>query len=34
MVSVMCLCVHRNKTSSLLQGKETKYVMIGSQLTA
>jgi len=34
MVSVVCLCVRRNKTSSLIQGKETKYLMIGSQLTA
>ena len=27
MVSVVCLCVHRNRTSSLLQGKEPKYLM-------
>ena len=27
MVSVVCLCVHRNRASSLLQGKETKYLM-------
>jgi len=33
MVSVVCMCVHRNKTCSLLQGKESKYLMIGSQLT-
>ena len=34
MVSVVCLCVHRDKDSSLIQGKETKYLMIGSKLTA
>jgi len=28
MVSVVCLCVHRNRTSSVIQGKETKYIMI------
>ena len=33
MVSVVCLCVHRNKTSSLNTRKETKYLVIGSQLT-
>ena len=33
MVSVMCLCVHRNKISSVQQGKGTKYLIIVSQLT-
>lgn len=33
MVSVLCLCVHRKKICIVLQGKETNYLMISSQLT-